>query len=346
MTERRSQEIHLVSYPEAAPSLENFEMKETRLPSLEEGQVLTRQLWMSVDPYMRGRMRQGGRSYAAPFKLDEPMTGGAVGRVIESRNPRFPVGAYVVTMLGGWRELYISDGADLRIIDPQAAPLSAYLGALGMPGLTAWHGATQILQPRAGETLLVSGAAGAVGALACQIGKRLGARVVGIAGGAEKCRWLEQQAGIDAAIDYKTAGEELSRALAEAAPEGVDAVFENIGGAQLEAALDRINDFGRLALCGLIAAYNAPGAPTGPRNFINLLTRRVRLQGFIVSDHWGQFETFFREMSAWIRAGEIVTRETVYEGLEKAPEAFLGLFSGANTGKALVRLHPDDGPES
>lgn len=344
MSTGKYREIHLASYPEQAPGPENFRMVERDIPEPAEGQALLRQIWMSVDPYMRGRMRAGGRSYAEPFALDEPLKGGAVGRVVKSRNPKLPVGAYAVGMNGGWREYYLSDGSDLQIVDPSAAPLSAYLGALGMPGLTAWHGVANILKPEAGETVLVSAAAGAVGSIVCQLAKRRGARVVGVAGGEEKRRWLEDEAGIDAAIDYKAAGDGLSKAVAAAAPEGVDAVFENVGGAQLEAALDRINDFGRIALCGLISVYNDPRAPTGPRNFINILTRRVRLQGFIITDHWGEYPRFIAEVAPLVKAGEIALRETIYEGLERAPEAFLGLFSGANTGKAVVRLCEDEAP--
>jgi NADPH-dependent curcumin reductase CurA len=339
MAARTGREIHLKSMPHGLPSEEIFEIKSVTVPEPAPGQVLVRQIWMSIDPYMRGRMRPGVRSYVPPFEQNAVLDGAAVGRVIASRHPALGVGDYVVGASGGFREYFCGDGERLRVIDPAAAPLSAWLGILGTPGFTAWLGMKELLSPKPGQTLFVSGAAGAVGSVACQIGKIFGCRVIGSAGSDEKCAWL-RELGIDVALNYKTAGD-FTRALARACDSGLDRYFENVGGAQLEAALEVMNDWGRIALCGLISQYNATEPTPGPRNFANVLSRRIEVRGFIILDHRARFGEFLGDMLPWVQEGRVQGRETVYEGLDSAPRAFLGLFSGDNIGKSLVRISAD-----
>ncbi|MEQ8750427.1 MAG: NADP-dependent oxidoreductase, partial [Amphiplicatus sp.] len=318
-------------------------LRDIDLPSLKDGEVLFRTVWMSVDPYMRGRMRPDVKSYIPPFSLDAPLDGGAVGEVVESKHEKFKPGDYAVGFQGGWRTHAVISGDGLTKVDPKLAPLSAYLGVLGMPGLTAWAGLTQILKPKEGETLFVSGAAGAVGSLVCQLGKLKGMRVVGSAGAKEKCDWLEKEGGCDVALnyrDYKHAGE-LTKALAAAAPKGVDCYFENVGGMHLEAALNCIGFGGRIALCGMISIYNDTEMQPGPSNLANMIGRGVMAQGFIVSNYMYLAPQFAAEVAPLLAAGKVKFRESVYEGLDKAPEAFLGLFKGENFGKAVVRVGAD-----
>jgi hypothetical protein len=332
--------IFLKRYPDGAPGEADFELREVALPPLKDGEVLMRTLWMSVDPYMRGRMRPDVKSYIPPFSLDAPLDGGAVSEVVESRRPEWKPGDCVVSFQGGWKDRWISNGDGLTKVSAALAPLSAYLGVLGMPGLTAWAGVTQIIKPQAGETVFVSGAAGAVGSLVCQLAKARGARVVASAGSPEKLDWLKREAGVDAFINYRDHKDAaaLTRALAAAAPNGVDGYFENVGGAHLEAALNCIGFRARIALCGMIAQYNNRAADPGPPNLINLIGRSASMQGFIVSIYMHLTQEFAAEVAPMLAAGRIKYQETRYDGLGSAPRAFLGLFSGENAGKAIVHI--------
>jgi NADPH-dependent curcumin reductase CurA len=337
-----SREIHLRSRPQGMPVADNFVLVEKPIPDIGPGQFLVRNVFMSVDPYMRGRMMDR-KSYVPPFQLGEPLDGGSVGRVVASKHDGFREGEYVCGFAsGGWREYYVSDGAMLQKVDPALAPLSAYLGVMGMPGLTAYSSFLRIGAPKEGETVFVSAAAGAVGSVVCQIAKIKGCRVVGSAGGDDKVAWLEREAGVDAAVNYRTCGS-LHAAVAAACPKGIDIYYENVGGEHLEVALDLMNSQGRLVMCGMISLYNAnPDAPPpGPRNLINVVGRSLKMQGFIVSDFLDMVPDFFTDMSGWIGAGRIKWQETVVEGIENAPSAFLGLFKGDNIGKMVVRLGPD-----
>ncbi len=338
----KTREIRLASRPGGMPVAENFELAETELPDPAEGQVLVRNVWMSVDPYMRGRMTDR-KSYIPPFQLGKALEGGSVGEVVESRNPAFARGDYVVGFQGGWKEYFLSDGQGLMKVDPSLAPLSAYLGILGMPGMTAYVGLMRIGELKEGDDVLVSAAAGAVGSIVCQIAKIKGCRVVGIAGGADKCAWLKSELGVDETIDYKAAADfqALQAAFDDACPDGVDVYFENVGGDLLTAALNTMKPFGRIVMCGLISVYNADKPIPGPWNLFHVVAKRLKMQGFIVSDHNDILPQFTADMAEWLKEGKIRYKETVYEGLEKAPDAFLGLFTGANTGKMLVRLGPD-----
>jgi NADPH-dependent curcumin reductase CurA len=288
-------------------------------------------------------MRPDVKSYIPPFALDAPLDGGAVCEVMASSNPNFQKGDYVVGFQGGWKTHSISNGDSLTKVDPSLAPLSAYLGVLGMPGLTAWAGLSQIMKPKAGETVFVSGAAGAVGSLVCQLAKLKGARVVASAGSEEKCDWLRNEAGVDVAINYKNhrGAAALTRALSEAAPDGVHCYFENVGGAHLEAALNCIAFGARIALCGMISMYNNAEPQPGPPNIINLIGRSALMQGFIVSIYMHLAPQFATEVAPLLAQGKIKFRESIYDGLESAPEAFSGLFRGDNFGKAVVRIGPD-----
>jgi NADPH-dependent curcumin reductase CurA len=338
MTETISREIRLKRRPVGLPSESDFELVAVPIPAPKAGEVLVRNLFMSVDPYMRGRMIEQP-SYVAPFQLGQPLEGGCVGQVVRSQEGTFEVGAYVLGRKG-WREYYVSDGTDLTKIDPTLAPPQAYLGALGMPGLTAYVGLLDIGRPEAGNTVFVSAAAGAVGSVVCQIAKLKGCRVVGSAGSAAKVRWLQDVAGIDAAFNYKEV-DSLTAELGKHCPHGVDVYFENVGGAHLEAALEHMNIRGRIALCGMISQYNESVPSSGPRNLRLAVRKRLTLSGFIVSDHVDRQPQFYADMGAWIADGKIKWEETIVDGLEHAPRAFLGLFTGENMGKMLVRLGPE-----
>lgn len=341
MAGKRANAVFLQSYPTGLPGPEHFTKKAVDLPPPGDGEMLMRTVWMSVDPYMRGRMRPDVKSYIPPFTLDAPLDGGAVSEVVESNNPAFRKGDYVVSFQGGWKDYWISNGQMLTKVDAGIAPLSAYLGVLGMPGLTAWAGVTQILAPKPGETLFVSGAAGAVGSLVCQLGKLRGMRVIGSAGSKEKCDWLKEECGVDVAINYrdhKTAAE-LTKALAAAAPDGINCYFENVGGAHLEATLNTIANGARIALCGMISSYNKP--EPGPPNLAFLIARSAKMQGFVVSIYMHLAMQFASEVAPLLAQGKIKFRESVYEGLENAPGAFIGLFHGENFGKAVIRVGPD-----
>lgn len=329
-----TREIRLASRPTGTPSAENFVIATTPVPPLKPGEVLVKNLWMSVDPYMRGRMVDR-ESYVPPFQLGKPLDGGAVGEVLESSSPRFRVGDVVLHQFG-WREHFVAADTQVHAVDTRLAPPQAWLGVIGMTGMTAWTGLTRIAQIKAGETVFVSAASGAVGAIAVQIAKLQGCRVIASVGSDEKAAWL-RDLGADAVINYRTAGD-LSAALKAAAPEGIDVYFENVGGAHLEAALNVLKPHGRVAVCGMIEQYNATEAPKGPSNIALVIMKRLRLEGFIVSDHWGSYPEFVGVMAKWLAEGKIQTRETIREGLESAPDAFIGLFRGDNTGKMLVRL--------
>ncbi len=334
----RSREIRLASRPSGAPVPSDFELAEVDVPDPGDGEVVVRNAFVSVDPYMRGRMNDT-RSYVTPFALGEPLTGGAVGQVVASRNDRWPVGAWVVHDLG-WREVAVTDGRGLRAVDPAAAPVSTALGVLGMPGLTAYVGVFDIGEVRAGETMFVSGAAGAVGSIAAQLARSRGARVVGSAGTAEKVAWLEEL-GLEGVFDYTQVS--TRDGLREHAPDGIDVYFDNVGGETLEAAIGALRAHGRVVACGSISRYNATSAEPGPRNLFMLVTKRLRMQGFLVFDHRERNAAFLAEVGPLVSDGTIRYRETVVDGVERAPEAFIGLLTGANIGKMLVRVGP--GPE-
>jgi NADPH-dependent curcumin reductase CurA len=327
-----SREIHLAARPNGAPVLSDFSLVEVDLPDPAEGEVLIRNAYTSVDPYMRGRMNDV-KSYVPPFQLGEVLDGGAVGQVVASRNERFPEGSWVVHTLG-WRELALSDGSGLMQFDPSLGPVSTALGVLGMPGLTAYVGLLDIGRPVEGETVFVSGAAGAVGSLVGQIAKLKGCRVIGSAGSPEKVAWL-RDLGFDVAFDYRETD------TREALREGIDVYFDNVGGQTLEAALGALRVRGRVVACGAISQYNATEPPSGPRNLFLLVTRRLRLEGFIISDHYDRLPAFLAEVAPWVRDGSVRYRETVVEGIEHAPEAFIGLLAGENVGKMLVKVGPD-----
>jgi hypothetical protein len=297
-----------------------------------EGQVLVRNHFLSLDPYMRMRM-EDIKSYAAPQALNAVMVGGTVGEVVESKNPKFKPGDKVVGMFG-WSEMGLSDGVGLKKVDTAHIPLSAYLGAVGMPGMTAWYGLTQIIAPKAGETVVVSAASGAVGSVVGQLAKSRGCRAVGIAGGKEKCAYVVNELGFDACIDYKAGN--LQADLAAATPNGIDGVFENVGGEILDACIARMNPFGRIALCGLIAGYE--GEPMVLKNVRNLLTMRLSLRGFIVSEHPELWPQGLTELGQMVAGGKLKFRESVADGLAAAPEAFIGMLKGKNFGKQLVKL--------
>jgi NADPH-dependent curcumin reductase CurA len=324
--------IVLASRPSAEPSPDNFRLETVDTPELKEGEILVRNEYLSLDPYMRGRMGED-KSYAAPQPLDQTMIGGTAGEVIASKNAKFAVGDKVVGALG-WAETGVSDGVALRKVDTARVPLSAYLGVAGMPGMTAWYGLNQIMQPKAGETVVVSAASGAVGSVVGQLAKLKGCRVVGIAGGKEKCAYVVDELGFDACVDYKAG--KLVADLAAATPNGIDAVFENVGGAGFDAALARMNAFGRIAICGLIAGYNGEAMPI--YNFSAVLTNRLTIRGFIVSEHLEFWAEGLRELAALVAGGQLKYRETIAQDLASAPDAFIGLLKGKNFGKQLVKL--------
>jgi NADPH-dependent curcumin reductase CurA len=329
----RNRQIVLKSRPSGPPTLENFALVESPTPEPADGQVLTRTLFLSLDPYMRGRMNEG-RSYAPPVPLGGVMVGQTVGRVISSRDGRFATGDIVVGG-GNWQDYAVLRGETLRKLDPTVGPISTALGVLGMPGHTAYVGLLDLGQPRAGETVVVSAASGAVGSLVGQIAKIKGCRVVGVAGGPEKCKYVVDELGFDACVDHRVA--DFPEALARACPNGVDINFENVGGPVLRAVWPLLNDFGRVVVCGLIAQYNELTPAPGP-DLRSVLVKRLTVRGFIISDHLGRFDDFLRDVSAWVRGGRIKYREDIVEGLERAPEAFIGLLHGRNFGKLIVRV--------
>jgi NADPH-dependent curcumin reductase CurA len=326
----KSREIRLAARPQGAPKDADFELTEVEVDDPADGEVLVRNELMSVDPYMRGRMNDV-RSYVPPFQLGEPLHGGAVGRVVASRDAGFAEGDWVLSDLG-WREVARAEGSRLRKLDPDAAPLSTALGVLGMPGLTAYVGLLDVGEPKEGDTVFVSGAAGAVGSIAGQIAKLKGCRVIGSAGTPEKVAWLEEL-GFDVAFDYRqTPPREALRG------EHVDVYFDNVGGEHLEAAIGAANPFARFVECGMISRYNDESPTPGPRNMPMVVTKRLKLQGFIVIDRRDRAPDFYRDMTQWVREGKVRYRETYVDGLENAPRAFMGLLAGDNIGKMLVRI--------
>ena len=330
------QRIVLASRPQGWVTTENFRLERVPVPQPGRGQLLVRNHFLSLDPYMRGRMEET-KSYAESQKLGETMVGGTVGVVEASNHPGFAVGDTVVGVFG-WQEYGLSDGTQLMKVDTRAVPMSAYLGPVGMPGVTAWYGLNHICRPKAGETVLVSAASGAVGSVVGQLAKQAGCRAIGIAGGQEKCEYVVAELGFDACIDHRRHGDVKSmvRALREAAPDGVDGLFENVGGTCLDAALACMNPFGRVALCGLIAGYN--GQDIAIHNVRALLVSRLAVRGFIVSDHLEVWPQALAELGKGVATGHIRYRETIAEGLAAAPEAFIGLLQGRNFGKQLVKL--------
>jgi NADPH-dependent curcumin reductase len=334
----KNQQILLASRPQGQASADNFKLVTTDTPPLQDGQVLVRHHYLSLDPYMRGRM-DDAKSYAAPQELGQVMQGGTVGEVVESRSPKFQAGDKVLGT-GGWQEYAVVDAQQpvLRKLDTSKVPLSHYLGAVGMPGVTAWYGLTQIIKPKSGETVVVSAASGAVGSAVGVLAKQCGCYVVGVAAGADKCRYVEQELGFDACIDYKQHGEvrSLAKALKDACPDGIDGYFENVGGMVLDAVMLRMNAFSRMAVCGMIAGYQGEAVPmTNPRL---ILVNRMLVQGFIVSEHMDVWPQALQELGELVGSGRFRPRETVAQGLASAPEAFLGLLKGKNFGKQLVKL--------
>lgn len=329
----------LASRPGGEPTPANFRLVTSSVPALKDGEVLVRHHYLSLDPYMRGRMNDG-KNYAAPQPLDAVMIGGTVGEVIESQHDAFRVGDTVVGA-GGWQQysiVNVSQPGLLRKVDASRVPLSAYLGAVGMPGVTAWYGLTQIIEPKAGETVTVSAASGAVGGVVGQLAKARGCRAVGIAGGRDKCDVVVREFGFDACIDYKAHKDpaSLQAALAAACPNGIDGHFENVGGVVLDAVMQQANAFARIAMCGMIAGYNGEPIPMAEPRLI--LTQRMKVQGFIISEHLPIWPQALAELGERVARGTLKYRETVAQGIESAPEAFIGLLKGRNLGKQLVKL--------
>ncbi len=334
-----NQQILLDNRPQGEATVGNFKLVSTSTPALQDGQVLVRHHFLSLDPYMRGRMNDS-KSYAASQPLGEVMIGGTVGEVVESRNTKYSVGDRVVGM-GGWQEYSVVDGntpGALRKVDTTHVPLSAYLGAVGMPGVTAWYGLVKIIAPKAGETMVVSAATGAVGSAFAALAKARGCRVVGIAGGADKCRYATEELGFDACLDYKahTDVKALAKALKEACPNGIDGYFENVGGWIMDAVMLRMNAFSRIAVCGMIAGYD--GQPLPMANPALLLINRMKLEGFIVSEHMEVWPEALKELGTLVATGKLRPRESIAQGIASAPEAFLGMLKGRNFGKQLVQL--------
>jgi NADPH:quinone reductase len=326
----------LESRPNGLPTEANFKLIDTPIPALHDGEFLARALYLSVDPYMRGRI-SGMKSYAAPVEIGQVMVGGGVAEVVESKNPQFAPGD-VVGIYMGWQEYIVSKGGGVRKIDPSVAPVSTAEGVLGMTGLTAYFGLLDVCNPKAGETVVVSGAAGAVGSIVGQIAKIKGCRTVGIAGGDDKVAWILKECGFDAAFNYKTT-DNYSAKLKELCPNGIDVYFDNVGGPITDAVFGLLNVGARISICGQISQYNATKMEMGPRLLGALIVARAKVQGFLVSDYAAKFGPALMEMGGWVHAGKIKYREDIVEGFENMPKAFIGLFSGENTGKRLVKAH-------
>ncbi|HSV03521.1 MAG TPA: NADP-dependent oxidoreductase [Phenylobacterium sp.] len=327
-------EVRLKSRPVGMPSRENFDFASVELRDPGPGEVQVKNLWMTVDPYMRGRMNDV-KSYAPPFALGEVMNGGAIGQVVKSNDPAFQEGDLVQSQ-NGWREAFTAPAKTVQKLDARGLPPQAFLGVAGMPGLTAYAGLLRIAALKDGDVVFVSGAAGAVGSLVCQIAKAKGHKVIGSAGGPEKVAFLKG-IGVDHAIDYK-AEKDLAAAILAGNAEGIDVYFDNVGGPHLEAALNAAKQFARFAICGMISIYNASAPQPGPSNLALLIGKNLRMEGFIVSHHFDLMPKFIEDLSGWVREGKVKWQETVFEGIDKAPDAFLGLFTGENVGKMLVKL--------
>ena len=335
MSIAKSKEIHLISRPNGEPSEKNFLVKEIEINEILENEILIKNLWMSVDPYMRGRMIDR-KSYVPPFELGKTLEGGAIGVVIESKSPDFKEGDFVNSNFG-WREYFTTQGKFLKKINPDIGPLQAYLGTLGMPGMTAYVGLLRIGELKEGDKVMISAAAGAVGTVASQIALAKGCEVYGTAGSDEKCLFLEKELGLTKAINYRTS-EHLIKSFHNACPEGVDVYFENVGGSHLEAALSIMRPNGRIALCGMIEQYNDTSPRPGPNNLMAAIAKSLKIEGFIVSNHSDLSEKFLTDMKSWIESGKMQWKETIDEGIESAPSAFLKLFRGQNFGKMLVKI--------
>src|SRR5258705_8634620 len=329
-----NKEILFASRPAGMPTLDNFKIVNAEMPQLKDGEVLVRTLYISVDPYLRGRMREG-RSYVPPFEVGQVIVSGVVGEVVESRAPEFAPGDIVTGMLG-WRLYNVAKAPELRKIDPRVAPITTALGVLGVPGLSAYFGLLDIGKPKEGETVVVSGAAGAVGTTVCQIANIKGCRAVGIAGSDEKNQYLTAQLGVDAAINYKSP--EMRQALKEACPKGVDVYFDNVGGEISDAVMPLLNHGARIVICGQISLYNLDKPDVGPRPQAALLVNSARMQGFIITDYAARLAEGVADLAGWLGAGKLKYAETVVEGFENTPQAFIGLFSGENLGKQIVKV--------
>jgi len=329
----KNMQVLLANRPVGWVKESDFRIVETDVPTPGDGQVLLKNLYLSLDPYMRGRMNDQ-RSYAAKVELGQVMTGETVGEVVVSKNAKFRAGDTVAGRVG-WQHFALSDGSDLRKVDPKLVPISTYLGVVGMPGVTAWVGLLEIGQPKAGETVVVSAASGAVGSVVGQLAKSRDCRVVGVAGGREKCDFVVKELGFDACVDHRQPN--LPQALADATPKGIDVYFENVGGPLLDAVLPRCNPFARVPLCGMVSQYNATER-YGVQNLMMAVAMRIKLQGFIVSDHMPRWPEALQQLAQGVREGKIKYRETITQGLENAPRAFIGLLKGENFGKQLVKL--------
>ncbi|MBM7646054.1 NADPH-dependent curcumin reductase CurA [Scopulibacillus daqui] len=334
MAAYKAKQILLAKRPKGMPTLENFKFQEIDVPEPALNEVLIKTLYVSVDPYMRGRMSDR-ESYVPPFELHKVISGGVVGEVIESKSPDFNKGDFVVGQLG-WQTYQLVQSEEIRKIDENLAPITAHLGVLGMPGLTAYFGMLDIGQPKNGETVVISGAAGAVGSTAGQIAKIKGARVIGIAGTKEKLSFLKNELGFDEVINYKEY--DVYKQLKNACPNGIDVYFDNVGGEISDAVMKQINHQARIVICGQISLYNLEKADVGPRPQTQLVIKSALMKGYIVSDYASQFKDAAEELAQWMQAGQIKYRETIIEGFERIPEAFLGLFKGDNIGKYLVKI--------
>jgi len=330
-----SREIQLRSRPLGIPSESDFELAEVPVREPKKGEILVHNEYISVDPYMRGRMYERD-SYIPAFQIGETISGGSIGKIIQSNSDQFQVGDYVLNS-SGWREYFVSDGVGLTKVDPSIAPVQSFLGALGMPGMTAYVGLLNIGNPKENETVYVSAAAGAVGSIVCQIAKIKGCKVIGSAGSDQKVEWLLETVGVDGAFNYQKVANLLAE-LHQQCPNGIDIYFENVGGEHLEAVLANMNPFGRIPVCGMISQYNNTEPQPGPRNLGLVISKRLLLQGFIVSDHNDQLPQFQTDMVKWLREGQLKWDETIIEGIENTPSAFIGLFTGENLGKMLVKV--------
>ncbi|WP_449301396.1 NADP-dependent oxidoreductase [Pontibacter rugosus] len=336
----KNKTILLASRPKGMPAEDNFQFEESEIPALKDGEVLLKSLYVSVDPYMRGRMSDA-KSYVAPYEVGQPVNGGIVAEVVDSKHDKLPKGAVVLGNLP-WQQYIVHQGEGLNQVSPDVAPLSYHLGILGMPGLTAYVGLLNIGQPKAGETVVVSGAAGAVGTVVGQIAKIKGCRVVGVAGSDDKVAYLKNELGFDEAINYKTT-DDINKAIADACPDGVDIYFDNVGGEISDAVYLSLNKFARIAICGQISYYNNTKPATGMRAEPILLKKSALMKGFIVSDYADEFANAAKELATWVKEGKLQYQETITEGFEQIPTAFLGLFSGENTGKQVVKVAEREG---
>ena len=338
MSQLINRQIVLASRPTGKPESANFRLDETAIPVPEDGQVLCKTIYLSLDPYMRGRMN-AGKSYAPPVEIDEVMGAGTVGQVIESNNSKFNAGDFVFGY-GGWQEFWVQNGTELKKVDPQLAPISTATGVLGMPGVTAYTGLLNIGKPKKGETVVVAAASGAVGSVVGQIARLKGARAVGIAGSAEKCKYVTEELGFDACVNHNSP--EFAEALKVACADGIDVYFENVGGKVFETVSPLFNDFARIPVCGIISAYNATELPPGPNLtpllMRDILVKRLTFRGFIVWDYASQEKEALTELANWIKEGKLHYREDIVDGLENAPEAFIGLLEGKNFGKLVIRV--------